>query len=187
MTGDMARHAIAEGFKEFNDDENEIPLVGKTVREVIFLQRQWIKEEEEQEAEAEAMAEEAKAKEEALAAELRKAITLTVYDKGFTEGRYDDYPTYKMTYQNSSSKGIRAFQGTVVFQDLFGDKLMGVSPKISDPIKAGEKADWRGTSEYNQFDDEDRDLRNTKLKDMKIVWIPEKIIFSDGTTIPEEK
>ncbi|MBN1570721.1 MAG: hypothetical protein JXA73_22960 [Acidobacteria bacterium] len=187
----MVRYELAEGFKGLNNGKNNLPLVGKSIGEIIALQKQWIEEQKKSEENAKAIAAEAKAKEDAIAAELRKAITLAVYDKGFVDsnyqaGRYEDYLTYRMVYQNTSSKDIRAFQGHVVFQDLFGDKIMGLGLKISDPIKAGAKAEWSGTSKYNQFDDEDKKMRNTDLKDMKIVWVPEKIIFSDGTTLPKD-
>jgi hypothetical protein len=31
--------------------------------------------------------------------------------------------------------------------------------------------------------DEDQTLKNKDLKDLKVVWKPEKIIFKDGTTL----
>ena len=37
--------------------------------------------------------------------------------------------------------------------------------------------------EYNQFKDKDQALKNKDLKDIKVVWKPEKIIFEDGSTL----
>jgi hypothetical protein len=133
---------------------------------------------------------EAKAKQEAIAAELRKALTLTVYERGFLPsnpfgGRYQDYLTIRCAYENSSSKDIRASKGSVIFQDLFGADIYRANLTISDPISAGAKAKWEGTIEYNQFVAAQKQFRNSELKDMKVVWMPASVIFADGTRIGE--
>ena len=51
------------------------------------------------------------------------------------------------------------------------------------PIEAGEQVNWDATTEYNQFMSEDKTLKNKDLKDLKVVWNPEKILFEDGTTL----
>jgi hypothetical protein len=95
------------------------------------------------------LAEEAKAKQEATAAELRKMIALAVYYKGSAPsnpsgGRYDAFITAKCTYENVSPRDIRAFKGALIFQDLFGSQIYQINLTISDPIKAGAKANWSG-------------------------------------------
>lgn len=190
LQGYLMRYGVIEGLKGLTGGENELPLEGKTVGELIELQRKWAEETKAEEARQKKLAEEAKAREEALAAELRKCITLAVWDKGFVDsdyrrGLYQDLLTYSITYENNSPKDIRAFQGTVVFQDLFGDRVNSFGLKITDPIKSGEKAQWKGTTAFNQFDKEDTRLRDAELKDLKVVWMPERIIFADGTSIPE--
>ena len=190
LQGYLMRYAMAEGFKGLNKGKNELPLEGKTVGELIDLQRKWAEDLKTEEAKQKRLAEEATARKEAIATELRKSITLAVYEKDYRPSnwraeRYEDLITYSITYKNTSPKDIRAFQGQVVFQDLFGDRVNGFNLKISDPIKAGETGNWSGGTKFNQFDDEDVRLRNADLKDLKVVWVPERIIFADGTTIPE--
>jgi hypothetical protein len=192
LTAYMMRYGLAEGLKGLNQGRNDLPLEGKTVGELIGLQKKWMDDQKTAEAREKKLAQEAKAKEEAIKAELQKSLTLTVYDKGFVPsnyevGRYSDYITYSIVYQNTSLKDIRAFQGKVVFQDLFGDKVMDLNLKITDPVKAGEQARWQGTSEYNQFRSQEVRLRNAELKDLKVVWVPTQIIFADGTTIPQDQ
>jgi len=170
----------------------EAKAEGKTIGQIIEEQRAYVAEEKAKEEKEKLLAKEAKAKEEALLAELRKALTLTIYEKGFIPsnyraGSYQDYITMKAAYQNDSGKEIRAFQGDVIFQDLFGDVIFESSLKITKPIKAGEKDTWEGVIDYNQFLDTHQKLRNTEMKDMKILWVPKTIIFSDGTKIGEEK
>ena len=191
LTTYMMRYGLAEGLKGFNQGKNDLPLEGKTVGELINLQKKWMEDETAAEAQQKKLAEEAKAKEEAVKAELAKYLNLTVYDKGFLpsdleRGRYSDYLTVSVAYQNTSPKDIRAFQGTVIFQDLFGDKVMDLDLKITDPVKAGEKGQWKGSTHYNQFESEHTKFKNAELKDLKVVWVPEKIIFVDGTTIPKD-
>ena len=158
LTRYVARHTLREKLR--GDAEKTVPLVGKTVGEILELQKQWDKEQKEEAEMATKIAEEEQAKEEALQAELRNSLRLTVYKKGFIpsdamSSRYDDYVTFSVTYENLSQKDIRAFQGTVVFNDLFGDAVKRVSIKITDPIKAGGKATWSGVMKYNQFIDSD--------------------------------
>lgn len=183
------RYAFGEKLKVRSDDK--MPLVGKTVGELIELQKQWETERAIRQAALDKLAEETKAKEEASLKKLRDALSLTLYKKGFEladpeNGEYRDYITFGITYQNNSNKDIRAFQGALDFQDLFGESVLIAGIKIMDPIKAGGKANWPGTISYNQFKETHIRLKNLDFNDIKAVWIPEKIIFSDGTTLPEQ-
>jgi hypothetical protein len=162
--------------------------VGKTVGELIDDARKEAATEKTAADNQKRLADAAKAKEDAAAAELRKSLNLTVYDKGFipsnaTAGRYRDYITLRCAYENTSAKDIRAFKGTVVFQDLFGSPIYRVTVTISDPIRNGAQAKWDGSIDYNQFIATQVQLRNTELKDMKVIWLPSSVIFADGTKI----
>ena len=177
------RHTLASGL-----GGSPPPLVGKTIGDLIAEQRTFETDAKKREQEQDRLAAEAKAKEDALAAELRKAIALTVFEKDFVPsnamaGRYQDHITIKCAYENTSGKDIRAFTGSVRFNDLFGKRIFESGLTISDPIKASMKDTWEGTIDYNQFIDSHRSLRNTDLKDMKIVWVPKSIIFGDGSTV----
>ena len=50
-------------------------------------------------------------------------------------GIYDAHITMNCAYENTSGKDIRAFKGTLVFQDLFDVQIYKVAITISDPIK----------------------------------------------------
>lgn len=54
---------------------------------------------------------------------------------------------------------------------------------ISDSIKAGEKAAWSGAIKYNQFIANHQNLRNAEMENMKVVWLPESVLFEEGTTM----
>jgi hypothetical protein len=179
----LMRHNLASGL-----GKTPPSLVGKTVGDLISEQRTFETDAKKREEEQARLAADAKAKEDALATELRKAINLTVFQKGFLgsdamAGRFQDYITIKCAYENTSGKDIRAFNGSVRFTDLFDKPIFESALTISDPIKAGAKATWDGSINYNQFVDSHRSLRNADLKDMKIVWIPKSIIYADGSKV----
>lgn len=120
--------------------------------------------------------------------DLRKAIKLTVLEKGFIPAdasarRFQPMLTFKCSYENGAARDIRAFTGTVIFQDLFGKEILKVNITISDPISAGQRATWTGTAHYNQFMEAHQRFQATELQDMKVVWAPASIIFADGTRI----
>jgi len=169
---------------------SEEPIVGKTVGGIINEERKAQADAKIREEEQKKLAAEAKAKADALTAQLRNAISLTVFDKGFQpsaplSGRYEDYITIKCAYENKSDKDIRAFRGHVQFTDLFGKEIYTTNMTISDPLKAGQRATWEGVIKYNQFISEQQELRNANLADMKIVWLPDGVLFADGTSLGE--
>ena len=174
----------AVGGKEQN-------TVGKTIGDVIEDARKQVASEKTEADRQKRLADEAKAKQEAIAAELRKAVAVAVFEKGFVPaipgvGQFEAYITFKCAFENYSSKDIRAFKGVVIFQDLFGSDLYRVNLTISDPINAGAKASWSGVVKFNQFIETQQRFRDTELKDMKVIWMPESIIFSDGTRTGED-
>ena len=170
---------------------NEPNPVGKTVGELIEDARKQAESEKTEVDKQKRLADEAKAKQEAIAAELRKAVAVAVFEKGFvpanpSASQFDAYITFKCAFENSSSKDIRAFKGVVVFQDLFGSNVYHVNLTISDPINAGAKTTWSGVLKFNQFIEAQQRFRNAELKDLKVMWMPASIIFSDGTRIGDD-
>lgn len=168
----LIRMALSEGGIE-----------DKTYAEILDQGREWEKERLEREEEAKRLADEAAAEEAERVKALTNAVMVTVFDKGFTKHNYDDYITYKFAIQNKSDKNIRAIKGSVVFNNIFDEKIKQLDFVYDKPIKAKSKAVWDATSDYNQFMDSDKALKAKALKDLKIVWVPEKIIFEDGTTL----
>lgn len=63
-------------------------------------------------------------------------MTVTVYDKGFTEYNYQDYITYKFAFENKTDKDITAFTGQMVFLDLFDKEIKSLNLTYDDGVKA---------------------------------------------------
>jgi hypothetical protein len=176
---------MSDGVRNaFGGEDRKIE--GKTVGGLLVELKKEAADREVESKKQERLAADARAKEEAREAELRKAITLTVVHKGFQEAEYEKYITFKVAYENTSGKGIRAFQGKVQFTDLFGKQIYESGLTISNSVKSGQKGIWNGSFKYNQFIDAEKALLLTDLSDMKVVWKPSGILFVDGTRIGEE-
>lgn len=135
------------------------------------------------EAEQKALAEKAAKEEAERIKKLTEAVIVSCFDKGFAQVDYQDYITYKFVIQNKSDKSIRAVKGGITFTNLFDEEIKSLNFVYDQPIPAGEEVNWNATTDYNQFMDDDKTLKNKDLKDLKVVWKPEKIIFEDGTTL----
>jgi len=160
----------------------ELP-VGMTIGEMIEDQRKWVADATKREADEKERVARARAEEEKQRRVLLDAITLTVFDKGYSEGEYQQYITIKTMYENKSGKDIRGFKGRVQFNDLFGVEIMPFNISEDEPLKARETKRQSWTLKYNQFIDQHVKLRNTPLESLKIEWKPQIILFADGTSL----
>jgi hypothetical protein len=157
--------------------------VGMTIGEIIDDQRKWVDNEKIRQAEEKERIARARAEEEKQRRQLLDAITLTVFEKGFQHVDYEDYVTIRAVYENKSGKDIRAFKGTIQFNDLFGVEIMPVNIAEDTPLAAGETRREGWTLKFNQFIDQHVKLRNTALENMKPEWKPSIILFADGTSM----
>jgi len=154
-----------------------------TYAEILEDGKKWKAEQEKIEAEQKALAEKAKKEEEARIKKLTESVIVSCFEKSFAEYDYQEYITYKFVIQNKSDKEIRAVKGSISFTNLFDDEIKSLSFVYDQPIGAGKEVNWNAQTDYNQFMDDDVSLKNKDLKDIKVVWKPEKVIFADGTTL----
>ena len=52
---------------------------------------------------------------------------------------------------------------------------------INDPVQTGSTLLWQASIKYNQFFDSYQRLRNEARDNVKIYFMPKKILFTDGT------
>lgn len=154
-----------------------------TYAEILEEGKKWRAEQEKIEAEQKALAEKAAKDESERIKKLTESVIVSCFEKGYSEVDYQDYITYKFVILNKSDKAIRAVKGGITFTNLFDEKIKSLSFVYDKPIEAGEQVNWDANTEYNQFMSEDKTLKNKDLKDLKVVWNPEKILFEDGTTL----
>ena len=164
---------------KFQDKELEEMTYG----EILDDGKKWKAEQEKIEAEQKDLAEKAAKAEAERIKKLTEAVIVSCFEKGYTEVDYQDYITYKFVVQNKSDKAIRAVKGGITFTNLFDEEIKSLNFVYDKPIEAGKEVNWNATTNYNQFMNEDQTLKNKDLKDLKVVWKPEKIIFVDGTTL----
>lgn len=158
-------------------------LNNKTYRDILDNAKELRKKSEEEDAEAKSLAEKAKVESEEKRQLFAKVLTVALYDKGYYEGDYQNYLTYEVAYENKSDKNIRAIKGSMLITDLFDGEIKQISLVDDSGIPAGKTVKMSYTSDYNRFRDEDSKLRSKDLKDLKVIWTPEKIIFEDGSTL----
>jgi len=130
---------------------------------------------------SEVLAEKAKKEQEERTRRLNAILTVSLFDKGYVEVNYQDYITYKFAFENKSDKDIKAFKGYLAIKDLFDATIKEINITYDDGVPAGEVKNWNATTDYNQFHKEDQQLRSKDMEDLKLVWTPEKVIFSDGS------
>jgi len=158
-------------------------LEDMTYAEILADGKSWLAEKEKKEAEQKALAEKAAKEEAERVKKLSDAVMVSCFEKGFKEATYDAYITYKFVIHNKSTSNIRAIKGKITFTDLFDEEVKSLNFVYDQPIEAGQQVNWDANTDYNQFMDKDKALRNKDLKDLKVVWKPAKIIFEDGTTL----
>jgi len=178
----VTRRLLSEGLGQ------PVGPMPATLGDAIKAQRAILAEQERQQAEAEALAAQERAEAEAKYARLREAVTVGLVSKTFVEADWRngiprDQIKMVLAFQNNTGRDIAGVKGTVVTQNMFGDQIKRLTLAYDGGIPANSRASWNGNVEFNQFKDEDRNLANTPLDRIKIVWQPETILFTDGSTL----
>lgn len=174
------------------------PIAGRTVREVLVDAREWQKKvkdnaakEKAQEAEAAALAKKIQAEREAIAETIRKSALVAVVGTKLLPVNYDAdrfSPMLVINYAvtNKSAKTIKQIKGSVDFTDLTGDKVGMLWVDIDKTIEPGQtiQTDTGRGFELNEFMNKDKErIAGRKFSDMKAIFVPEAIAFSDGEVI----
>ena len=158
-------------------------IEGKSYNEILAEAKIAKQKQEEEERIQRELAEKAKKEEEARIARLKNALTVTIFDKGYAEYDYQEYITYKFAFENKTDKEITAFTGQIMFTDLFDKEIKSLNLTYDDGVAASSIKNYSATTDYNQFMNEDQLLKSKNLKQIKLVWKPEKILFADGSTL----
>lgn len=155
-------------------------MLGKTYRDLMEEAIAFRDEQEARMEEEKRLAAKAKAEEAARIRRLHQALTVSMFDKGFMEYNFQDYLTYKFSFENKTEKAIQAFTGHITLNDLFDKEISSFSLTYDEGIPANSSKNWNAQTEYNRFMDKDVALKSKDLDKLKVVWTPEKILFEDG-------
>jgi len=121
---------------------------------------------------------------------LTDKVDVKLINKGFQaadiyKGTYQDYITMKFELTNKTGKDVKGVQGNTIFYDIFDNQIYQSTFSYDQGIVANGTATWDASMEYNQFMDDHQKLKTTDLENLRLEWVPEVIIYSDGTR--EEK
>lgn len=88
---------------------------------------------------------------------------------------------FSIDITNATGKDVKAFTGAIHFRDVFDRDIMPANFTNSDGIPAGKTLNWKGAIRFNPYIDTNVALRDAKLEDTSVVFIPDQVIYADGT------
>lgn len=114
-------------------------------------------------------------------------LRATLLSKGFhnaspSAGDYEDAITFSVSFENTTGKDIRAFDGVLAFNDLLDNEVLSAKVQINESVKAGSSLNWDGVLDYNQFMDAHKRLRSEGKENLRVTFQPRKVLFADGTS-----
>jgi hypothetical protein len=113
-------------------------------------------------------------------------VEVTIANKVFSASDfrnkiYEDSMYWDTTFTlKGADKPTRAIKGSLVFMDLFDEPKLRVGWTITEPLKPGVPYTEEGSGiKYNQFTDSHKWLKTTELKDIKVRFEVESIIYAE--------
>jgi hypothetical protein len=159
-----------------------------TVSSALQDQKEFVAKAIADKAEQDLLAAKMKAEQEKKAEELRGALVvavtdLQVFDAAFRGGFTPAHFAISLAFQNKTDKAIQGVKGAVVFSDLFGDEVKTIRFSYDEGVPANGTASWDASLDYNKFMDDDKKLGNASLDKLKVTWMPDIILFNDGSSL----
>ncbi len=171
----IIRHLLDE------DGETTFPLVGKTVKEIIDLEKELERKENEEKAKLTL---------------LENSVILTVEKKELVPWEEWYGPSkvppleyvlrFYITYKNISEEDIRAFKGNLSIEDIFEEHIKTIPIEVMEAIKPGHAASIEIDMKIHFVEPFYERLKTLDLKNLVITWRPTKIVLANGTVISRE-
>lgn len=165
---------------------------GTTVGQALEAQKNWEAEQVAKRAEEEALKKKLEQERAAAIQHLNHAVTVTLLakrelPKNYDAGRYSEYQQFRIGAQNNTEGIIIGVSGEIKFIDVFDKEVGAASFRISENIAPGKSAVWTGGRDYNQFLDTHRAVWNLGDGKYTTKFVPEMVVFKDGTklTVPK--
>lgn len=178
LTAYLARTKIGEAL-----GGKGIP-VGVTVAEAIDHQLKWKTEQEAATAKKKAEEDRLKAEAEAKRAEAQAKfdqLAVVLSSKELEPpARYSfgDYLLFHLGAKNNAAQRMNGFTGRFEFRDQFGDLRGTLRVKFEEPLQPGETKTW---TERQYVLTDLISLKERDLGAFKVAWLPEVILYADGT------
>lgn len=124
---------------------------------------------------------------------LNAAVKVEVVEKKYLpvnldRGRYQARSEFELRVTNQTPNNIAGVKGVLSFNDMFGSPVKSVSLSLDESVGAGRTRMVSGYGiDVNQFIDADNKLATTDLAKLKASFVPEMIVFADGTRLSATK
>jgi hypothetical protein len=166
--------------------------IGTTVGQAIEDQKKFAAELAAREQQEAALKKKLEAERAALVEQINKAVTVTLVakaelPKNYDAGRYSEYQQFTIGVQNNGDKELAGVAGELKFIDIFDKEVGSVTFRISQKIAPSGSYVWKGGRDYNQFVAEHRAVWNLEEGKYKTRFVPNALVFADGTklTMPD--
>lgn len=107
-------------------------------------------------------------------------IAVTLVSKNFSEEQFSEAFEIVLQFNNKTGKDVRAFDGTLVFNDLLGNEILSSGIAVNDALSKGGDLIWSGSIDYNQFKQTHKAFRAAKAEDINMLFVLSKVLFVDG-------
>lgn len=129
-------------------------------------------------------------KKEKILAELKGAVSVEILEHSKEQGtglmaEYDVKMPVKIKVKNTSKKNIQGITGRIELIDMFNEKVETLGFELTSGLNVGEEK--TDTYYYDISFGDLKKMEETAFSKLKFVWVPEKIIFQDGSYIPKEE
>lgn len=172
----------------FGNSKVSVPP-GTTIGDAIDAQSKFEADQKEAEVQAAAVKSKADAQLAQRAARLKQAATvvltnLSVLSKNYDAGRYSDRLALTFAIMNRTGKAISGVKGVTVFDDQFGAEISRMSLSMDEDVAPNSTRTIEGYGkDINQFEADDQKLATTPFSKIKATFIPEMIVFADGSKL----
>lgn len=178
------------GFDIFKGLAKDTPaLTAATVGEAIDAQRKFNADQQERDAAEKLAQAQAKVKQDAAVKAMREMVSVFLLDKtietekGYSGIELDRKIKISFEFKNNSAKDIAGVKGLIEIRDLFGDEISSFQISNDDTIKVGSTIKWSGSRsvKYAMGGNKDEKLADLGRDKYTLVWLPQAIVFTDGT------
>jgi hypothetical protein len=192
VVGYIMRHTIgAELGGLFGGKKGPGIPEGMTIGKAIEEQRKFKADAAIEQAKQQALKAKLQAEREAAQKHMREAVTVTLMTKkldveyGYGGGIIDENIKVVFGYRNTTNKDVAGVKGYVSVKDLFGDEISRFQISNDENIPAGQFVTWTGSRSvrFSFGNNKDRKLADLGGDKFKVEWVPEMIVFKDGTKL----
>ncbi|RZJ26116.1 MAG: hypothetical protein EOO54_03990 [Haliea sp.] len=168
-----------------------VPL-GTTIGQALDGQKKFEADQAAKRAEEAALKKKIEQERNAAMEQLNKAVTVTLIDKrelpkSYESGRYSEYQQFRIGVLNNSERAMMGVSGEIKFIDVFDKEVGAVIFRITESIEPGKSATWTGGRDYNQFLEAHRAVWNLEEGKYATKFVPEMVVFKDGTKLSVPK